>query len=340
MGGMKILFITSTRIGDAILSTGLLDHLFKTKPEARVTVICGPLPASLFEGFPNVERIIPLKKKSYSLHWLDAWKAVYKTPWTQVIDLRNSILSRTIWAKQRFIFGAHIDSQRHKVEQAADVLNLSSVPAPALYFTPAQRAFAKDLIQPDGRLVLAVGPSANWIGKTWPAENFVKVLQWMISNDGPATGARVAVFAAPDEATQAKPVLEVMPESARIDGIGQGTPGDVAAALSLCDFYIGNDSGLMHAAAATGVPTLGLFGPSYPHLYAPWGDHTGYVQTPQSYDELIDFEGYDPKTLDRSLMDGLKPDQVINIINRFEPFYDLLSQHLAKTHRARDGSGF
>jgi heptosyltransferase III len=334
MAGMKILFITSTRLGDAILSTGLLDHLLKTKPEARVTVLCGPLPASIFEGFPNVERIIPLKKRRYSLHWLDAWKAVYKTPWAQVIDLRNSALSRIIGAKERFIFGAHIDSQKHKVEQAADVLKLSSVPAPKLYFTPEQKAFARGLINPDGRLVLAVGPTANWIGKTWPAQNFIEVLHWMISQDGPAIGARVAVFAAPDEAVQAKVVLEAMPESARIDGIGKGTPGEVAAAISLCDFYIGNDSGLMHAAAAAHVPTLGLFGPSYPHLYAPWGDHTGYIQTPQTYDELIDFKGYDPKTLDRSLMDGLKANQIIDIIKKFEPFYDRLSQYIAKTNRA------
>ncbi len=39
---MNILFITSTRIGDAVLSTGILDHLVGQIPDARITVACGP----------------------------------------------------------------------------------------------------------------------------------------------------------------------------------------------------------------------------------------------------------------------------------------------------------
>src|SRR5690606_25743646 len=123
-----------------------------------------------------------------------------------------------------------------------------------------QMGFAKALI-PDGGLVLGVGPSANWIGKTWPPENFIEVIAWLAGADGMMPGARVAVFAAPGEEDQARPVLDSIPAAKQIDGIAKGNPGEVAAALSLCDFYIGNDSGLMHAAAAAGVPTLVLFGP-------------------------------------------------------------------------------
>ncbi|MGH6953341.1 MAG: glycosyltransferase family 9 protein [Alphaproteobacteria bacterium] len=39
---MRILFITSSRIGDAVLSTGLLAHLLERHPGARVTVVSGP----------------------------------------------------------------------------------------------------------------------------------------------------------------------------------------------------------------------------------------------------------------------------------------------------------
>ena len=65
---------------------------------------------------------------------------------------------------------------------------------------------------------------------------------------------------------------------------------NAAAAIARCSFYIGNDSGLMHAAAAAGVPTVGLFGPSWPYLYKPWGPHTGYASTPENFDQLIDCE--------------------------------------------------
>ena len=43
----------------------------------------------------------------------------------------------------------------------------------------------------------------------------------------------------------------------------------VAALLSQCELYVGNDSGLMHLAAAVGTPVVILFGPTAPHLYLP-----------------------------------------------------------------------
>ncbi len=328
MAVMKILFITATRIGDAVLSTGLLDHLLRTWPDAKVTVACGPLAVTLFEGFPNVETIIPMKKEKHNGHWLKLWKQVAGTRWDMVVDLRNSAVSRLIWARKRYIAGGRIDKDRHKVEQAADTMRLNIVPAPRLYFTDEQLAFARALIpHRKNSLVLGVAPSANWIGKTWPAENFIQVINWITSDEGLMPGARVAVFAAPGEEVQAGKVLNAVPEDKRIDAIAKGTPGEAAAAISLCDFFIGNDSGLMHAAAAANVVTLGLFGPSYPHLYAPWGDHAAYVQTPQTFDELTDFDGYSAKTLDQSLMTDLKPKRVIDIIKNFDQLHDRVSDY-------------
>lgn len=334
MAPMKILFITSTRLGDAILSTGLLDYMARTWPEGKVTVACGPLPQSVFEGFPNVEKIIAIRKKPYHGHWVELWKQVAGTKWDMVVDLRDSAVSRLIRAKKRYVFGKRKGEALHKVEQAAYLMDLPVVPAPNLYFTKAQEEFAQSLIPDAPGMVLGVGPSANWIGKTWPAESFIEVIRWLTAHGGPMEGARVAVFAAPGEEGQARPVLDSVPPEKRIDGIAKGNPGEVAAAIARCDFYIGNDSGLMHAAAAAGVPTLGLFGPSYPHLYSPWGEHTGYVCTPQTFDELIDFEGYSAKTLDRTLMDGLEPRQVIDIISGFEPLYDRIAVHLSRNERA------
>jgi heptosyltransferase-3 len=329
MASMKILFITSTRLGDAVLSTGLLDYMLRTWPEGKVTVACGPLPSSIFAGFPNVERVIALKKKRYNGHWIELWKQVVSTKWDIVVDLRNSAVSRLIFTKKRFVFGSRKGEALHKVEQAAFLMKLSIVPAPHLYFTKAQEEFARVLV-PDGKgMVLGVGPSANWIGKTWPAENFIEVVNWLTSKDGPMPNARVAVFAAPGEEAQALPVLNAVPEDRRIDGIAKGNPGEVAASLARCDFYIGNDSGLMHAAAAADVPTFGLFGPSYPHLYAPWGEHTGYVCTPKTFDELIDFEGYSAGTLKHSLMTELTVEDVLGALKNFDPLYARVARHLS-----------
>ncbi|MFP4314011.1 MAG: glycosyltransferase family 9 protein [Alphaproteobacteria bacterium] len=318
---MNILFITSSRIGDAVLSSGLLNYMEQKYPHARITIACGPLAVSLFEGAPNVEKIIPVQKRSWNRHWINLWKQVALTQWDMVVDLRNSAVSRLIWAKQRHVFGSHIPKGLHKVQQNAAVMDLDDVPPPKLWFTSLQMQTAEDII-PEGAVVLGVGPTANWIGKTWPAERFIEIIDFLTRRGGMMAGARVAVFAAPGEEDQAKKVLQSIPESRAIDIIAKTTPGEAAAALSRCHLYIGNDSGLMHCAAAAGVPTLGLFGPSYPQIYAPWGEHTDYIQTPQSFDELIAFEGYSPKTCG-CLMEGLSVEKVKEKLAEFCELHDI-----------------
>ncbi len=305
---MNVLFITSSRIGDAVLSTGILNHIVQQYPGARITVACGPLAVSLFEGVPGLARIIPLQKRKRHGHWVDLWKAVWPTRWDMVVDLRNSAVSRLIRARARYIFSSAIDQRLHKVEQNAAVMKLASVPAPVLWPTAAQSARARELI-PEGGAVIGVGPTANWAGKTWPAARFIEVLHFLRGAEGILPGARVAVFAAPGEEEAAYQVLQAMPAEARLDVIAKGNPGTAAAALARCDFYIGNDSGLMHCAAAAGIPTFGLFGPSWPHLYRPWGARADYIATPENFDQLIAFPGYDVKTVG-TLMGGLSVENV------------------------------
>ncbi len=312
---MKILFITSTRIGDAVLSTGILNHLIQTYDNSEITVVCGPLPASLFEGFPKVSKIIALKKQKRHGHWIELWKQTSKTKWDIVIDLRNSAVSRLIRSKKRYVFGNQIDKSLHKVAQAAQLLDLTYIPDPALYFTTEQNEFAKNILKDfEGEKIIAVGPTANWIGKTWEADKFIKVIEWLRSDNGLYPNAPVAIFAAPGEEAQANIVYKSLAKEKRINIIAKGNPGQVAATLSQCSFYLGNDSGLMHIAAACHIPTIGVFGPSFPHLYAPWGTHTAYAQTPENFEELINFEGYNPKTLTHTLMKTLSVEKVIHTI--------------------------
>jgi len=65
----------------------------------------------------------------------------------------------------------------------------------------------------------------------------------------------------------------------------------------------------MHLAAASGTPTLGLFGPSREVHYAPWGQRTAWVRTAAAYDDLVGGLGYDHRRHD-TLMDSLSVDAV------------------------------
>src|ERR1700712_4809763 len=101
---MKILFVTSTRLGDAVLSTGLLDHLIRTHPDARITVVCGPVAEGLFARMPNLDRIIVLRKRSWGRHWLPLWADVALHLWDLVVDIRGSALSWLVPPRRRAVF--------------------------------------------------------------------------------------------------------------------------------------------------------------------------------------------------------------------------------------------
>ena len=58
---MKVLFIGNTRLGDAILSTPILN--FYNKKNNEITVICSSLSQNIYSGFSSVKRVIALKKK-------------------------------------------------------------------------------------------------------------------------------------------------------------------------------------------------------------------------------------------------------------------------------------
>lgn len=314
---MKVLFITSNRLGDAVLSTGVLKYIAQEHPDAKVTIACGWLPSTVFEGYPQLERVIEIKKKSMHRHWIDLWLEVKSTKWDWVIDFRDSAVSRFVGAKKKSIFSKQINKKQHKVEQASQFLGVdtNTPPAPHIWLTDEQKAFGRDIVSTDEK-ILGVGPTANWIGKTWPPESFIELISHLTDKGQTFEGYKVAVFAAPGEEENAEMLLSSVPQDKQINVISKGKPGDVCGVLAQCDFYIGNDSGLMHCAAALGVPTLGLFGPSYPHWYSPWGAHCSFVRTPETFDELIDFDGYDPKTLKRSLMVSLNVETVIDAVNQ------------------------
>jgi ADP-heptose:LPS heptosyltransferase len=287
---MRLLFITATRIGDAVLSTGLLGRQIDESPDTRVTVAVGRLSAPLYAAVPGLERILVIDKQPRNRHWLNLWRRTADRYWDIAVDLRGSAIAYTIPAGRRLVMGKRRPGL-HRVEELGALVAAQTPPAPRLWLAESVRARAAGLLPP-GPPVLAVAPAANWMGKTWPAERFAELVGRLTSADGILPGARVAVLAAPHEMFQARPVLQAAGER----GINLFENGDLltaAACLERADFFIGNDSGLMHLAAAAGTPTLGLFGPSPEARYRPWGPQAAFVRTPESFEELTGAPGFD-----------------------------------------------
>ena len=265
---MRILFITSNRIGDAVLSTGLLDHLIRTHPASRITVACGTVAAGLFAHMPNLERLIPLEKRPRGLHWPPLWVETVTTRWDLVVDIRGSALAWLVPARRRAVMRRRMG---HKTVQLGAILGLDPPPLPVVWNSAAEREKAARLVPP-GPPVVALAPTANWDGKVWPAQRFVAFYHRLLA--GPMPDARAAVFAGPGEHERrlVEPVLAAVPDSIAL--CGRLTLSEAAACLERCALFVGNDSGLMHIAAAAGTPTLGLFGPTSVEEYAPAGVHT------------------------------------------------------------------
>ena len=301
---MKILFVTATRIGDAVLSTGLLSYLIDRSPGAHFTIAAGPAAAPLFEDVPGLQVLISLPKQPWSLHWLTLYRAVVFQRWDVVVDLRASALAYFLWARERRV-AERRSPREHRVQQLGRIFALDPPPTPRLWIA-SRRADAAATLVPAGGPVVAIGPAANWRGKEWRAERFAELAQRLTAPTGLFPGARIAVLAAAHERAQALPIIAGLPPSRCIDLVGKIDLLTAAAVLRRCVLFIGNDTGLMHLAAAAGTPTLGLFGPSPVAQYAPWGPHTATVTTAIRYRDLFGPD-FDRLTTD-TLMDSLSVD--------------------------------
>lgn len=288
---MRILFISSNRIGDAVLSTGLLAGFMERYPDAKFWVACGPLAVPIFEHAPGVERVISMQKAPRAGHWRKLLRATIIKRWDVVVDLRGSATSWLLWTKKRHFLKS--DHTLHRVVHNAQVGGFDPAPCPRLWPGEASRARARQMI-PDGRLVLAMGPTAAWPRKMWTMENFVTLARRLTEPNGPLEGAHLLISGGPDERERCAPLFDIVPEDRLIamfdrgEGMTSGELSLVGACFERVQLYVGNDSGLMHLAAAAGAPTVGLFGPTSEQLYGPWGDNAVSVRGRSQTDILAE----------------------------------------------------
>lgn len=291
-----ILFIAPSRIGDAVLASGLIKALVDQVPTARFTFVGSTVTAPLFADTPGIERTIVMEKRPFAAHWLALWRRVRAVKWGLVVDLRGSAISGMLRRSRRAVW-AKSPGPTHKVVEAARLLRLEDAPpAPFLFVSAETQARADQLTAGDGP-ILAIAPGAGWIGKAWPAERFSAVARKLLAPEGPLAGGRLMILGAVRDRTVALAVGAAVASSRRIDLAREEDLLLGYAALRRARLFIGNDSGIMHLAAAAGAPTLGLFGPSDERLYGPWGEKAASVRGPRNFE---DFLAIDPK-LDQAM---------------------------------------
>ncbi len=240
-----------------------------------MTVACGPVAAGVFDRMPGLARLLVMEKRRHDRHWLSLWRACAGTRWDLAIDLRGSAVTFLLRARRRAIMRGG-RRPGHRIAHLGGVLGLLPPPAPVAWTAPADERRAEALL-PGGRPLVGLGPTANWTGKIWPAERFALLFRRLREA---MPDAVPVVFAGPGAAEHAlgQALVDRLPDV--LDLRGRLSLPEVSACLRRCMLYVGNDSGLMHLSAATGIATLGLFGPSRASEYAPVGRRAGFVSAP------------------------------------------------------------
>jgi heptosyltransferase-2 len=113
------------------------------------------------------------------------------------------------------------------------------------------------------RIAIGAG-SAYGSAKCWPPSRFAELANRLQSQ----MNADVILFGAASEAAVSAAIISEM-QRPPIDLTGKTATVDLPALLSQCHVFIGNDSGAMHVAAAAGLPTVAIFGPTDPFGTAP-----------------------------------------------------------------------
>lgn len=294
MPAPQVLFVTSNRIGDCVISSGVIREIGRQIPGAQITVACGRPPAPFFRSAPGVVRTIVLDKKKLAGHWFDLWRQVRSTRWDLVIDIRGSALAYLIPARRRVVYNRRWETGLRKVEMVSRLMGAEHPLDPELFIDDQARSDAAAVIDPQLAAgpgpgpIIALAPIAHQPGKSWPADRWGELVR-RLKAEPRFDGWRFMLVGGPGDHPPAAPALAEAGEWA-IDFVGKGDILASAAAIDRADLFVGNDSGLMHVAAAAGRPTLGLFGPTEWWLYGPWGPKTRTVASNETRGEFAPIE--------------------------------------------------
>jgi heptosyltransferase-2 len=301
----SILVFAPSWIGDAVMSLGAVRVLRRECPAARIVALTRPSLAELYEGVEEVDATLcydprgvdrgvsGLRAAARRIH-SEGFDACLLLPnafraaafarlagiperWGYATESRGFLLTRRVPPAPR-PFGRH--QAYYYLELMSGLGYGNSAPDVSLRVKDAARERARALLEREGwngrASLVGVHPGAtNSRAKLWSPARFGQVMGKIAA----ATGSRVVILGGPSEIDLAREVESVLDEPP-IRLQGRTSLGELMGVLEALSFFLSNDSGPMHLAAALGVPTLAVFGPTDPKETGPLGRRASFVREP------------------------------------------------------------
>lgn len=314
----SILLVRLKSLGDIILSTVIVTAIRKEWPQARIDYLVDPPFAGVAAAFPGVRREL-IRPRSWAgrLRLLAGIQGSYDV----AVDLHGSaaaaILARFAargpvlgWAGKRLsrLYTVRVEdreSTRHTVEVNLDMVRALGLPEPGTPRFEEPRNAEREAhwaaaIQRPGVLL---HPGARFPCKAWPDALWRRLADRLSER-----GLVPHLLVGPGE--RPGPELEGLPV---VTGVPAGELVYLARAFEL---FIGTDSGPMHAAAAAGCRTVGIFGPSGPERWRPWGSRCRFVSVECGCG--MGWQGT-CRTPDRHCLRSLDPERVMKAVEMLCP---------------------
>ncbi len=282
----RFLVIHRGSLGDFLLLLPALSAIRRRFPEARLkalghTEILSLACPGILDSAASIERstLVPFFEKSAQLpdaeaRYFSSFDTVlaYLSDPEKIFERNLARLGmRTIVVRPPFPpEGEKVHVGKYLLDTVSPLLGPGSVSRSQglLRFTDDEMQKAETILQSvrlKGKPIVAIHPGSGSEAKCWPPERFEELIRRL-----KGAGYAIALILGPaDErlvgrmAAFAKEIGGVTAHNLRLRLL--------AAMLSKCGAYVGNDSGVTHLAAATGIPTLAIFGPTDPAVWAPVG---------------------------------------------------------------------
>ena len=284
----SILIVRLGALGDLVHALPAAAALSAGWPDARIDWLVDARYRALLDFVPSLNRVVVVSGREAGM-W-DVIRDLRRQHYDVALDLqgllKSAALARLSGARTVAGFATHAlrekpasvfygvqpptDDSGHVIAKNLSVLRHFGVASGAWSFpiVPPVSAAAAEVrarlgLSGGGRFAI-VNPGAGWPNKQWPADRFGKIARHLAERQQ----LRTAVLWGPGEQGLADQVVAASGGSA-VAAPPTGL-GDMLALCREAALFVAGDTGPLQVAAALGVPSVGLFGPTNPARNGPW----------------------------------------------------------------------